>query len=372
MVDDLSGAGAPPLAAIPADIRTLADYERRARAHLPTATWAHIQDGADACDDRAAFARWRLLPRALGDLAGGSTAIDLLGEPHAAPILLAPVAYQRLAHPGGELAVVRAATVLETGMIVSTLASHSLEAIAQARREAAAELGTAGAGLWFQLYLQPQREDSLALIHRAERAGYRAIVLTIDAGVKRSSFALPGDVTAVNLAGMARAAHVAVPGGRILFGTPLADAVPSWQDLTWLRAATRLPLLVKGMMTGADAARMVELGSDGLILSNHGGRVLDALPAVIDVLPQVCAAVKGRVPVLIDGGVRSGADVVKALCLGASAVAIGRPLLHALAVAGMPGVAHALHLLRAELESVMAQLGCGRVADLDQERLLRV
>lgn len=371
MVDHLS-APRPALAAIPADLRALSDYERRAPAHLPPAIWAHIQDtagdGLSARDNRAAFHRWRLMPRALADLRGGSTATDLFGERHAAPILVAPLAYGRIAHPDGELAMIRAVSAIGAGLVLSTLASATLEDVAAARRDAAAQLGTS-APLWFQLYLQPRREDSLALVRRAEAAGYRAIVLTIDAGVKPSTFVLPRGAEAANLRGMPRAQHLAEAGGRILFGTALADAAPGWDDLAWLRDATRLPVLVKGMMMPADAQRMVAAGVNGLILSNHGGRVLDGLPAAIDRLPGIVAAV-GNIPILIDGGVRRGTDVVKALCLGARAVLVGRPVLHALAVAGLAGAAHALHLLRTEFEVAMAQLGCPTIADLTSERLV--
>lgn len=363
----------PSLATIPPDLRTLADYERRAPDHLPPATWAHIQetagDGLSARDNRMALDRWRLLPRALADLAGGTTQIDLPDGRHATPILTAPLAYAGIAHPDGERAIVHAATALGTGMILSTLSSTALEEVAAAAGDAAAQLGTT-APLWFQLYLQPRREDSLALVRRAEAAGYLAIVLTIDAAVKPSAFPLPAGVDAANLAGMPRPRHVAAPGGPIVFGTPLADAVPCWADLAWLRGATRLPLLVKGTMSSADARRMIDAGANGLILSNHGGRVLDGLPAALDLLPAIVEAV-GRAPVLIDGGVRTGTDVVKALCLGARGVLVGRPILHALAVAGFAGVAHVLHLLRTDLELAMAQLGCPTIAELTPDRLLR-
>ena len=369
MVDHLT----PPLATIPPDLRTLADYERRAPAHLPAEVWAHIQDaagtGLSARDNRAAFDRWRLMPRALADLAGGTTALELFEERHATPVMVAPLAYGRIAHPDGERAIVRAATAIGVGCILSTLSSVTLEEVAAARAAARAQIGS-DAPLWFQLYLQPRREDSLALVRRAEAADYRAIVLTIDAGVKPSGFVLPPGLEAANLQGMPRPRHVAAPGGRIVFGTPLADAAPGWDDLAWLRAATTLPILVKGMFAAEDARRMAGMGADGLILSNHGGRVLDGLPAALDQLPAILAAV-GDTPVLVDGGVRCGTDVVKALCLGARAVLVGRPVLHALAVAGLPGVAHVLHLLRTETETAMAQLGCPTLGDLTPARLVQ-
>lgn len=376
MVADVTApAPLPPHPGVPPGIVTLADYERAAPAHLAPEVWTHIQEGAGAghslAENRAAFARWAFRPRAMADLREGGTGLDLLGRSHAAPLLLAPLAYQRLAHPEGELAMVRAAAALGTGVVVSTLASTTLEIIAQASHDAARQFGTAAPPLWFQLYLQPDREHTLALVRRAEEAGYEAIVLTVDAAIKPSGIALPPGVEAANLTGMPRARQVATPGGRIILGTPLADTAPRWEDLSWLREATSLPILVKGMLLGEDACRAVAIGAQGLILSNHGGRALDGLPSAIDVLEDVAEATGTAVPLLVDGGVRTGTDIVKALALGASAVLIGRPVLHALAVAGMAGVAHAIHLLRAELELAMAQLGCATVPQITRDRLSR-
>jgi 4-hydroxymandelate oxidase len=363
----------PPLSEIPADLRSLADYELQAAQHLTPEAWRHIQEGAGReitlYENRAAFDRIGLLPRAMADL-GGSTRVELLGRSHASPILLAPIAYQRLAHPDGELAAVRAATALDTGMVVSTLASVTIEDVAAAAQGLAHELGQAPGPLWFQLYLQPEREHSLQLVRRAESAGYEAIVLTIDAALKPAGMTLPPGVDAVNLAGMPRPRQTSVPGGRILLGTPLTDAAPKWADLAWLRSVTTLPILVKGLVLGEDARRTVDEGADGLVVSNHGGRVLDGLPSAIELIQSVAEATQGRVPLLLDGGIRQGTDVVKALALGATAVLVGRPQLHALAVAGMPGVAHMIHLLRTELEAAMAQLGCPSVDMLSPERLV--
>lgn len=375
MVDDLS-AERPlaPLSTIPAEIRTLADYERHAEAHLPAAIWQHIQAGSGndraLRDNMAAFGRWRSLPAVLTDLRGATTEIDLLGRRHATPIMVAPLAYQRLANPDGEMASVRAAVALDTGFILSTLSSVSLEDVAKASRSAAHELGKPAAPLWFQLYLQPDRADSLRLVRRAEEAGYEAIVLTIDAAIKRSEFPLPAGVDAVNLQGMAKTRQHAVPGESILFRTLLADAAPVWADVDWLRSVTGLPILLKGLVTGSDIDRAVTSGVDAIILSNHGGRVFDGFPAALDVLPQVVERAGQRMPILIDGGVRSGSDIAIAIALGAKAVLIGRPVLHALAVAGLTGVAHMLHILRAELELAMAQLGCPRIEQLGRDRLV--
>lgn len=356
---------------IPHDITSAADYERHAIHHLEAQAWHHIQDGAEqhltVAHNRAAWQGLRLLPRPLLPVADGHTRTQLLGQALASPILLAPVAYQRLAHPEGELATVRAAMALDTGMVVSTLSSYTLEEIAHAGQAAAAEMGHT-APHWFQLYLQPERAHSLQLLHRAESAGYTAIVWTVDASIKRSSFPLPPGVDAANLRGLPAARHTSALQGPLVFGTPWIQQATTWDDLRWLRAQTRLPLIVKGILCPAQACQAVALGADALVVSNHGGRVLDGVVSPVDVLPAVVQALQraghGDTPVLIDSGVRTGTDVVKALALGADAVLVGRPQVHALATAGLLGVAHLLHLLRAELELAMAQLGCATLADI--------
>lgn len=364
----------PPLTTIPPDLTTLADYARRAAQHIPPAAWHHIQSGADAeltlAANAAQFDRVHLLPRVLQSLTSGSTAITLLGQRMAAPILLAPLAYHRLAHPEGELATARAAAALGTTMVVSTLSSFTLEEIAHASHAAAAELAQPATPLWFQLYLQPDRAQSAALIHRAEAAGYSAIVLTVDAALKRTGFILPPGVEAANLRGMPTPSQTASPGGPMLFGTPLANAAPTWDDLAWLRATTRLPIVVKGVLAAEDAARAVAQGADAIIVSNHGGRIMDGMPPPLAMLPAIADRIGSTTPILLDSGIRRGTDVAKALAMGASAVLIGRPQLHALAVAGMAGVAHMLHILRAEYELAQAQLGCRTPADITRQHVL--
>jgi 4-hydroxymandelate oxidase len=213
--------------------------------------------------------------------------------------------------------------------------------------------------LWFQLYFQRERAQNLELVRRAEAAGYEVLVVTVDAAVKRSGFTLPPGVEPANLRAFPQTEHADPSSqGRIIFGTELADAAPTWADIDWLRGETRLPIVLKGLLAPADAREACAHGADGIIVSNHGGRVLDGLTPPLATLPAMADAVGGAVPLLLDSGVRQGTDIVKALALGARAILIGRPQLHALAVAGMPGVAHMLHLLRAELELAMAQLGC--------------
>jgi len=369
-VEPLNAAGQPvkpPLTQISAQIGSLADYARLAREHMEAQAWAHLESGADQgltlAHNRQAFDRIRLCPEPLADLSAAHTRQSLLGQSLDWPLLLAPVAYQQLAHPEGELATVRAAMAMRTGMVVSTLSSCTLEEIAQAAQAAAQELGRSGP-LWFQLYQQPTREHTLQLIRRAEDAGYQALVWTVDAHIKRSSYPLPPGVEAVNLRGIPQQRQTGdLMSEHILFGSELARGAPTWDDLVWLRQQTRLPLIVKGLLSARAAAQAVELGADAIVVSNHGGRVLDTAVSPLEVLPAIRAATPAHIPLLMDGGVRQGTDVLKAIALGASAVLLGRPQMHALAAAGMLGVAHMLYLLRAELELAMAQTGC---ASLDQ------
>lgn len=365
----------PPLQRIPADIASLADYARLARKHVEAHAWAHIESGAERgltlAHNRAALERLLLLPEPLANLSQAGTAQTLLGQPLDWPVLLAPVAYQRLAHPEGELACARAAMAMRTAMVASTLSSHSMEDIARTAGSAATELGRR-APLWFQLYSQPERQHTLSLVRRAEAAGYQALMWTVDAGIKRSSYPLPAGVEAANLRGMPQPRQTSdLMSEHILFGTPLATQAPSWDELQWLRGQTQLPLIVKGILSPRAARRAMELGADALVVSNHGGRVLDTVVSPIEVLADIRAAVGPEVPLLLDSGIRQGTDVFKALALGANAVMIGRPQFHGLAVAGMLGVAHMLHTLRAEFELAMAQMGCARLEEIHPESLQR-
>ncbi len=310
----------------------------------------------------AAFQRLSLRPRVLQDLNGGNTRLDLFGARFEFPILLAPVAFQKLVHPDGELATVLAASAHKTGMIVSTQASVLLEDVAR----------QAHAPLWFQLYIQPDRGFTRELVQRAQSAGYQALVVTVDAPVnglrnreQRAGFALPADIEAVNLRGMRSAPQPSgETGGNILLGGPLLAAAPTWNDIAWLRSLTSLPVLLKGIVTAEDAKRAVDAGVAGIVVSNHGGRTLDTLPPTIRVLPEIADTVGGRLPVLLDGGIRRGSDVFKALALGANAVLIGRPYIYGLAAAGALGVSHVIHILRAELELTMALTGCRELSDI--------
>ncbi|NYT58294.1 alpha-hydroxy-acid oxidizing protein [Alcaligenaceae bacterium] len=345
----------------------LADYESLAKQALTPQTWAYIQSGAadqhTFARNQQAFADIQLSPRHLCTMQGGNTALDLLGTKLDYPILIAPVAYQKLAHPDGEQASVLAASAMRAAMVVSTLSSISLEDIAR----------TSSTPLWFQLYLQGNRPDSLGLIRRAEDAGYRALVITVDAALngcrnaeQRAGFVLPSHISAVNLNGRALPAQgLSVPAGASLFQSSALAALHDWRDIEWAVAQTRLPVLIKGIMSPHDARRAIQAGAAGIIVSNHGGRVLDTTPATIDVLPTI-TDITGDIPVLLDGGIRRGTDVLKALALGARAVLLGRPIIHGLAVNGPSGVAHILHILRTEFEMAMMQCGCRSLADIDK------
>lgn len=360
----------PPLERIPADIAALVDYEELARARMSEQAWAYFAGGSGdewtLGENVAAFARLPLRSRVLRDLSGATTRISLFGAEMPTPVLLAPVAFQRMGHEDGELASVMAAGALGTTMVVSTQASLPLETLAE----------HAAAPLWFQLYVQHDRDFTADLVRRAERAGYRALVVTVDAPVngarnreQRAGFALPPGVEAVNLKGMAPRPSQSTDA--LLFGTPLLAGAPTWANLAWLRDLTKLPILLKGIVDPDDACRAIDAGMDGIIVSNHGGRALDGVPAAIDLLPDVAQAVGGRVPVLMDGGIRRGNDVLRALALGASAILVGRPYIFALAAAGAPGVAHVLRILQAELELAMALTGCADIAAIDRSVLFR-
>lgn len=357
--------------AIPPDIVSLADYEPHARRRMGENAWSYIAGGAaderTLAENQAAFARLRLNGRVLADLAGAHTRLELFGQRLDHPILVAPTAFHRLLHPDGEVATVVGAGALRAAMVVSAQASLPLEAIA----------ARAAAPLWFQLYVQPDRNFTHALVRRAEAAGYAALVVTVDAPVslrnreQRSGFRLPPGVEAVNLRGAPQpAAQPVAPHESEVFAG-LLRAAATWADIDALRRLTPLPLLLKGIMTPADALRGIEAGADGLIVSNHGGRVLDGQPATIEALPAIARAVGGRVPLLLDGGIRRGTDVLKALALGARAVLAGRPVLHGLAVGGATGVAHVLKLLRTELEIAMAQTGCATLGAISPGVLWR-
>ena len=353
---------------VPPGTATLADHERLAQQQLDANAWAYFSGGAgDEITLRANRSAWdgiTLQPRVLQPLAGGHTRTQLLGRTLAHPLLLAPIAYQRMAHPDGELATACAAAALGAGLVLSTQSSTPLEAVA------AAMLGDAGRGpLWFQLYLQHDRGFTRELVQRAEAAGYEALVLTVDAPTsgardreRRAGFRLPPGISAVNLAGLAPPPPVALQPGQSALFDGLLQHAPTWADVQWLQSITHLPVLLKGVLHPLDAVQAASLQVAGLIVSNHGGRTLDTASATAHALPRIADAVQGALPLLVDGGIRRGTDVLKAMALGASAVLVGRPAIYGLAHAGAAGVAHVLRLLRDELEIAMALTGCSALA----------
>ncbi|MFJ5229936.1 alpha-hydroxy acid oxidase [Kitasatospora sp. NPDC088391] len=353
---------------------TLAEHGALARARLPAVIWDFFEGGAGSeWTRRANLTAWRryvLRPRVLVDVSAPHCGTELLGARLAAPYGVAPMAYHRLAHPDGECATARAAADAGALLITSIFASRTLEEIAAA---------APGAPRWLQLYWLRERDALTALVRRAEQAGYGALVLTVDApkvGRRlrdlRNAFALPADLTAVNLApeltGAARRSAAGRSGieehSRQQFDTRL-----TWADLAWLRERTTLPLVLKGILTAEDARLAVEHGADAVVVSNHGGRQLDGTPPALAALPEVVDAVGGDLPVLVDGGLRHGADLAKALALGARAGLVGRPVLWGLAHGGADGARAVLDLLREELLDTMVLLGRPRTADLDRTAL---
>jgi isopentenyl diphosphate isomerase/L-lactate dehydrogenase-like FMN-dependent dehydrogenase len=325
-------------------ILTVDDYEPLARQVLPGDVFDYFAGGAGdewtLAENRRAFERWVIRPRMLTGAWPVDPSTRILGTDIAFPVLVAPWAYQRRAHADGELATARAADRAGTIMVVSSTTVDYLEEIAAA----------SDGPKWWQLYVFTDRGETVELLHRVHAQGFAAVCLTVDFPVSglrhrdtRSGFDMP----------------IGLPADDIVFAPDL-----TWDDLSWIRDAAPLPLLVKGIMTGEDARIAVDVGGDGIVVSNHGGRQLDSVHAPIAVLPEIVEAVEGRVPVLVDGGFRRGTDVFKALALGADAVLVGRPTCWGLAAAGEDGVVDVLRILRAELENTMVLAGTRSVADI--------
>src|SRR5581483_438212 len=335
----------------------LTELEPLAKRVMTPMAFEYVSGGAG--DERTlawnteAFARLRLRPRVLTDVSALDTRVTLFGDALPLPLLLAPAAYHRLFHPDGELATARGAANVGVPYCVSTCTTTPLEEIASA---------APGGVRWLQIYITADRGRTRDLLQAAEATGVRALCLTVDTPVagtrnreQRTGFNLPPTCVTPYLR---HAASAESPG------TPFVAI--TWRDVEWLRAQTRLPVLLKGILTGDDAARGVENGAAGIVVSNHGARNLDTVPASIDALPEVAAAVGGRVPVLLDGGIRRGTDIVKEIALGAAAVMIGRPYLYGLALGGTEGVEQVVRILRAELESALSLLGRPSVANVDR------
>ena len=348
---------------------SLRELESQARQRLDPAIYDFFAGGADdeltLRANEAAFYGIQLLPRVLRGRGEPKLDVTLLGVRASMPVLIAPTAFHRLAHPQGENATARAAARAGAIMIASMASTVAIEEVATAAR------GVAEPSLWFQLYLQPDLGFTTAVIRRAEAAGCTALVISADSpslgrrerDLRNRFLDLPVGLYCENMRDPANGKGPARP---IVFSPQL-----SWEHIGWLRKTTPLKIAVKGLMHPADARIAVGEGVDAIIVSNHGGRQLDSVPAAIELLPEIAEAVDGKVPLLVDGGIRRGTDLVKALALGASAVAIGRPVLWGLSVAGEDGVSLVLEMLRSELLRALAFCGCGSPGEITRD-LLRV
>ncbi|XP_029914175.1 2-Hydroxyacid oxidase 1 [Myripristis murdjan] len=358
------------------------DFEEEARRVLPKAIYDYYSSGADEqktlADNTAAFNRWRFLPRMLRNVSKVDLSASLLGQKLSMPVCVGATAMQRMAHPEGETATARACQAAGTGMMLSSWATSTIEEVMSATTSSQ---GSAGI-MWLQLYIYKDRELTLSLVRRAEKAGYKAIFVTVDTPYlgrrwndMRNCFKLPSHLSMSNFSTATLAFSEGDYGndsGLAVYVAKAIDPSLSWDDITWLKKHTKLPLIVKGILTGEDAIQAVNYGVDGILVSNHGARQLDGVPATLDVLEEVVNAVQGRCEVYMDGGVRRGTDVLKALALGAKAVFIGRPVLWGLACQGDKGVSEVLELLREELRLAMALAGCRSLSEISRSLVRRV
>ena len=356
---------------VDAEPLNLLELEALARERLPAMCFDYYASGADdeitLRDNRAAFGRIALRYRVLVDVSARDLSTTVLGERVAMPVLVAPTAFQRMAHPDGELATARAAGAAGTITTLSTLSNTAVEDVVAA----------ASGPVWFQLYVYRDRGATEALVRRVEAAGCRALVLTVDApllGTRerdvKNRFCLPDGLAVENMHGAGLGALPAVEGsGLAAYFASQIDPSLTFRDLEWLTTRTKLPVLVKGIVRGDDAVRAIEHGAAGIVVSNHGGRQLDTSIATIDALADVASAVADRTELLMDGGVRRGTDVLKAIARGARAVLVGRPVLWGLAIDGRRGVERVLAILRAEIDLAMALAGCPTVADISTDLL---
>ena len=346
----------------------VSDFEPLARAKISAMAYEYVAGGAadeiTLRDNREAFDRLRLLPRILVDVSKIDTSVEIFGQRLEAPILLAPVAYHKIFHSEGETATAQGAGKAGVNMVLSSFSNTSVEEVA----------AHATTPLWFQLYVQSDRGFTRELVQRAEAAGCRALCVTVDTPVagcrnreERSGFCLPEGLDCPNLFGLKSGTPTTGhrPRGGGIYSA-LFDAKLSWKDVEWIRSFAKVPVLLKGVLNPDDAKKAVEAGVTGIIVSNHGARNLDTVPATLDVLPAIVDRVAGKVEVLMDGGIRRGTDILKALALGAKAVLVGRPYIYGLATSGAEGVARVVEILRAELEIAMALTGRTSVKELDK------
>ncbi|XP_024888011.1 hydroxyacid oxidase 1 [Temnothorax curvispinosus] len=350
------------------------DYEKHALERLPASVRDYYKSGAgeeySVKWNREAFKNYRIRPRFLRDVSKRDISTTVLGHKVSMPLGVAPTAMQRMAHPDGECANARAAQAAGTIFILSTIATSSIEEVAEA----------APKGIkWFQLYIYNDRNVTLNLIKRAERAGFKALVLTVDAPFfgdrrpdLRNKFSLPSHLRFANFEDdLSRRINTAKTGsGLNEYVNALFDASISWDDVKWLKRITTLPIILKGILTVEDARLAVENGADGIIVSNHGARQIDSVPATIEVLPEISKAVGDKVEIYMDSGVTQGVDVFKALALGAKMVFFGRPMLWGLVHGGEKGAREILELMRREIDLAFALSGCTSVKDVTQDMVV--
>jgi 4-hydroxymandelate oxidase len=340
-------------------------FEPLARHRLSQMAYDYVRSGGgdeiSMRENRVAFERLQLEPSVLVDVSEIDTRVNLFGSVFESPILLAPVAYHRLYHAEGEVGTARGASAAGAGFVISTFTTTEIDEIARNTRQP----------IWFQLYVQRDREFTKDMVQRAVASGCKAVCVTVDTPVLGNrygqlSFGLPKGMECVHLRGLELkspvAGHKTQRGGiyDVLF-----DPSFNWNDLEWLRSVAGVPVLLKGVLSAEDGRLAVSCGADGVIVSNHGGRNLDTVPATIDALPRVVDAVAGRIPVMLDSGIRRGTDVLMALALGAKAVFIGRPYVYGLAAGGAKGVERVILILRDELERAMALTGRRSIAEID-------
>ena len=351
-------AAAPNPAAGTADLFSVAQYEERARGRVSVPAWEYYDQGC--ADDltvrwnREALQRLRLESRVMVDVETIDTSTTLLGRSLPHPILLAPAAAHMLVHPEGEVATARGAGAASATMVLSMNANCAVETVTAASTQP----------IWFQLYVDRDRAIAKEVIQRAERAGCKALCVTVDQPVIYARDRVSRHAEALRALPLPNVPRL-IPGGLTQTSANRTRSL-TWKDLEWFRSVTRLPIVLKGVMHPDDAEQAVQAGADAIIVSNHGGRALDGVAATIDALPRVADRVARRMPVLMDGGIRRGGDVLKALARGADAVLIGRPYLYGLAVDGSDGVRHIVDILRRELEAAMALTGRTTIARIDR------
>lgn len=373
---------------IPPDIACANDYRAYAKERLDDATWHYIDGGSGdeltKNANRTSFDAIKLRSRVLCDLSGATTQTTLFKQTLKYPMLVAPMAYQKLLHEHGEVGSVMASCAQDIGFILSTLASSTIEDIAhhhQANQPPPQKISQEtpqeqSSPLWFGLYIQPDFNETLNLIKRAEESGYQALVISVDAPVnglrnreQRANFSLPEHVSAVNLinsnnddTNYEQYQHPVL--------TRIAKTAPTWQTVADIIKHTSLPVIIKGILDPQDAVMAKDIGAQGVIVSNHGGRVLDSSQASIEALPAIRTAVGEDFTLLLDSGINRGSDIFKAIALGANAVLIGRPVLYALATAGPMGVAHVLKILKDEFELTMGLCGTRNVEKITQDNVI--